>query len=69
MKLSICQCPVHRNFWMVSIDGDGSGTRLTPSKCCGSWREVRSWKMTGKELRRMANEIECAAEEADKDQR
>lgn len=41
--LSIDRCPIHRNFWSISVEyPDGTGRRLTPSKCCGQW-EIQ-WK-------------------------
>ena len=59
--LSIDRCPVH-GYYAVSVnrrdaDGGGSGTRLTPSKCCGRWDETKSWTMTKDRLRQVAKDI------------
>jgi len=64
-KLSINRCPVHKNFWSVCLDtyqdGEGQhGTRLTNSKCCGSWREQTSFPMRLADLESMRDEIEHA---------
>lgn len=68
IKLSINQCPVHPSFYSVSIEnGTGSGTRITPGKCCGYWREVKSWSLDARELVTIAIEAECAAEQAAKE--
>lgn len=58
MYLTIGRCPVHRQFWDISLDtlrvegGEwlGGGHRLTPSKCCGQWETVRQWKVDPAEL-------------------
>jgi len=31
---------------MIAIDDETGGTRLTPSKCCGQWDEVKRFPMT-----------------------
>ena len=56
LTLSIDRCPVHRQFWAVSLnvvegEGRGSGKRLTGSKCCGQWEAVRSWPVDAVQLR------------------
>ena len=53
--LSIDRCPKHPEFWAVCVaeldeHGDGSGTRITPSKCCGSWERVREWKLSAHDV-------------------
>lgn len=45
MKLSINRCPEHRSYWCVTVDDEDSGYRITPTKCCGSWRVVKSWTL------------------------
>ena len=60
-SLTICKCP--HGIWSVSVDADHSGTRLTPSKHCGRWDTVKSWPMTADQLREMANELECQADQ------
>ena len=64
--LSIDQCPIHK-FWAIAVNVDSHGTRLTPSKCCGRWREVRVWRMDAHHLREAALALENAAEEVDDD--
>lgn len=61
-KLVINKCPEH-GIYSISLDDDGGGLRLTPGKCCGRWAPIKAWEMNAKELRQLANEIECAAEE------
>ena len=70
--LAIDRCPVH-GYYAVCVgekdaDGNGHGTRLTPSKCCGQWSEVRSWPLTIElcdsivyEVEAMKEQIEAAA--------
>jgi len=58
--LAIYKCP--HSIYSVSLDDEGGGIRLTPSKCCGHWDHVSSWSMTAEELRELANEFECAAD-------
>lgn len=59
MKLVINQCPKH-GIWNVSIDDDMSGTRLTPSKCCGRCHVIAQWNIDAK----MADECITLFEEA-----
>lgn len=45
-RLCVSRCPEH-DYFMVGIDfPDGTGLRLTPSKCCGRWDTVISWPLT-----------------------
>lgn len=46
MKLAINRCPDHPKYWSVSIDDENGGTRITNGKCCGKWREQKSWPLT-----------------------
>lgn len=49
MFLCVSRCPIHRQYWSVSLDclrveeGDlrGTGHRLTGTKCCGQWQNVK----------------------------
>jgi len=64
-KLSVNRCPHHPSFWSVCLDAyhEGaleSGTRLTNSKCCGSWKLQRSFPMRLADLESMRDEIEHA---------
>lgn len=61
--LSLDKCP-HGMFAIALNDEDkGIGTRLTPHKCCGRWDMVKTWKLTGDQLRDIANEFACAADD------
>lgn len=59
MMLSICRCPTH-GYWSVSIDDESGGTRLTPSKCCGRWSIVKSWRLSAQEWDRVIAEVRVA---------
>lgn len=51
-RLSIYRCSLH-NVYAVALDG----TRLTPSKCCGSWdHEVKFWRINQDDLARMRDD-------------
>jgi hypothetical protein len=60
--LSIDECPRH-GFMAVSIGNKDTGTRLTPSKCCGSWETVHSWKVTSQDIDSMVEELLAAKEQ------
>lgn len=62
--LSLDRCDQH-GMQALSLNHNGSGTRLTRGKCCGRWREVQKWPLTGAEMREIANEFECAADQAE----
>jgi hypothetical protein len=61
--LSLDKCP--HGMFAISLNSEHSGTRLTPNKCCGRWDEVKSWKLTSTQLREIANEFTCAADDED----
>lgn len=70
VTLAIDHCPRH-GFYSVSLNetaesGWGSGRRLTPSKCCGSWKTFREWDMDANGLREMANEAVNLADQLDR---
>lgn len=69
MKLSICRCPVHPDFWSVSIDDDFTSARVTPSKCCGRWNTVKAFTLSAREWRTLSEEAENAAEETERGKR
>ena len=61
--IAIDRCPVH-GYYAVCVgerngDGSGHGTRLTPSKCCGRWDEVRSWPLTVADCDSIIYEVEA----------
>ena len=66
-RLAILRCPVHENFWAISLEHKGTtGTRLTPSKCCGrdrlhrppQWRTVSSFPLSIRSLREIVEACE-----------
>jgi len=70
VKLAINRCPIHHDSWSISVDeDDGSGTRLTRTQCCRHWRVVKQWHMDADQLREMVNELECAAEQTERETR
>ena len=42
--IAINKCPKH-GYYMISVEDDNGGFRLTGSKCCGSWKTVQRWKV------------------------
>ena len=40
--ISINKCSAH-GFYMIAIEDDNGGHRITPTKCCGSWQTVIKW--------------------------
>lgn len=66
MVLEICQCPVHTEFWSVCIGDEGMSTRLTPSKCCGRWRTIKTWNITSGLAEEAIRLFEEAKEEQEK---
>lgn len=62
-RLSINQCPEHKSFYSIHVDdGNGQGTRVTGSKCCGRWHQIMGWTLNERDWRRLA---ELANEAAD----
>lgn len=58
--LGIYECPRHHyTAIMVEPLNDSGGTRLTPSKCCGSWTLKKRWKVDAEET---VNAIQCEAD-------
>lgn len=64
--LSISKC--EHGAWMVSVDDEGGGTRLTPIKCCGRWVESARIPMSAQQLRDAAIEMECNADQLDNEE-
>ena len=69
-QLSIHRCPIHKEFLMISLDerdddGNGTGTRLTPFKCCGQWEPVKEWPLTKKQLAEIGHTFLNCEEDAD----
>lgn len=70
-SLSIYRCSIHQEFWAISLDnqderGNGTGTRLTPSKCCGRWNTVKSFRMNKDDLEGMVGECQSILDEMKK---
>ena len=63
-RLSVNRCP--HGTYSVALDSEGSGTRLTPSNCCGRWDLVKEWKMDADDLRNIIVEMECAVDEMER---
>lgn len=63
MKLSILVCDRH-GFYAVEIGDDSGGTRITPSKCCGSWRRIKSWSLSQGDWEGIANKAKACARKA-----
>jgi hypothetical protein len=63
--LVIMRCREHQ-AWAVSIDDteDGTGSRVTPGKCCGSWRTVKEFVMTSALWTELADAAAFAADRA-----
>lgn len=59
-KLSIDRCPTH-GFYAICVGDGNGGRRLTPSKCCGSWTECKSWSFTPDELLDVADSLTALA--------
>jgi hypothetical protein len=55
--LSINRCPVHSDFWSISIDDEICGQRITPSKCCGRWRTVKQWRLDARMITSMMEKL------------
>lgn len=62
MKLCILGCSYH-GVQAISIEDEDGGERITPSKCCGSWRTYMEWELTPAQWTRIA---ELATEAASK---
>lgn len=66
VRFSIDQCP--HGTKSFSINGSsGSGSRLLGPKCCGRTTEVHTWGCTPEVARRIVEEIESYAEEAERE--
>jgi hypothetical protein len=44
--IEINECPNGHGYRCISI----GNTRITPSKCCGSWKTVQKWTVDSDEL-------------------
>ena len=70
-RLAILCCPVHENFWAISLEREGAmRTRLTP-RCCGWWPTVSSFPLSIHSLREIVkaceDEIDLLAREEEQD--
>lgn len=66
MKLCINQCPDCRKNWSISVDDDEGGRRVTPGKCCGRWKEKKSWPLDTEMIQEIRDQMNVA-EQAIKD--
>lgn len=62
-RLTIDRCRTHGYFAVAVDDEDGGGTRLTPTKCCGSWKTIHSWPLDKNLAEAMIEHAEIALEE------
>jgi len=51
VKVEILLCASH-SVYAVAIDNQ----RITPAKCCGSWRSVRTYLVSKSEIRELVQE-------------
>lgn len=68
--LSLNRCPIHKDFQAIMLDyrdenGNGHGTRLTRSKCCGQWETIKEWPLTKTDLLAAVDVFENAAEDCE----
>ena len=63
VRLAINKCT--HGVYSISVDNDGGGTRLTPSKCCGIWHLVKDWPLTASDIDEIINTFECEKEAHD----
>ena len=67
------ECPKHAyksvSVDLIRADGSGHGTRVTSSKCCGSWTTVRKWMLSASEWKTLADEARRAQRFAVKQER
>ena len=52
--LTITRCPLHGYYAVIIDSPNGGGTRLTPSKCCGRWADLKKFRMSARDWREMA---------------
>lgn len=64
--ISLDKCP--HGTLAISLDNERGGTRLTHDKCCGLWERQHAWPMSSKAMRSAINELECAAEDAEREE-
>ena len=59
--LAINRCVNHKRSFSISIDTpvDGSGVRLTPTKCCGQWRRMEEWPVDAGRLASIIADLEA----------
>lgn len=62
--LVIMRCSRH-DVYGISIDDANGGTRVTPSKCCGSWPTVKEWTLRKSEWLELSKLAAAAAKGAD----
>ena len=65
-RLEILRCKVH-GVYAVSVGADGTGERVTPTKCCGAWTLAASWNLNSSDWSRLAVLAEEAEEQSRKE--
>ncbi len=63
-KLAIYRCSTH-GYWAIVVDDENGGTRVTGSKCCGSWHLVHSFHMDSSDWTELSELARVAAKEAE----
>lgn len=66
MYLIINRCKRH-GYYCIEFGDDNGGTRMTPGKCCGSWTEIKRWKLSPRQWDEIINEAHNMKEEAEKE--
>lgn len=66
-RFTISKCP--HDVYLISIDDEsGGGISLTANKCCGRWEVIYEFPMTAKALRDAATELECNADQLEREE-
>lgn len=69
--LSVDKCDTH-DAYNITLNSrhaqTTSGVRLSTRNCCGRSREMERFELTAKQMRNIAIEFECAAEQAEQEE-
>ena len=68
--LAIWRCTAHDFTTLCLENEDGGGTRLIGGKCCGRLDQlVKRWVLSPEKAEEIVNEIQCAMEEEQQEER
>jgi hypothetical protein len=42
--IAINRCHNHPSCLMIDVTNEHGGTRITPTKCCGHWDLIKTWR-------------------------